>query len=128
MERHRQARARAQRKECLGLYWVTGDQAQPILLRYSSQDQLCLHQCKVVADAYAWATSEWEVGVVWASGSLCWGEAFGVEHLRVLPKSRMAVGYVGAQHDYAVRRNDIATDFVIGYCFPSEDPGWRIEP
>ena len=40
----------------------------------------------------------------------------------------MAVGYVGAQDDYAVCRNEISLDFIIGNCFPSENPGWRIEP
>src|SRR5437879_5561043 len=96
LKRHRQASARAQRKECLGLDWMTGDHAQLVMLCYSSQDQLHLHQRKVVADAYAWSTSEWEVGVVGATSSLYWGKALRVEHLRVLPKSRMAVGYVGA--------------------------------
>src|SRR5579884_2639817 len=107
---------------------MTGDQAQLVMLCYSSQDQLHLHQRKVVADAYAWSTSEWEVGVVGATSSLYWGKALRVEHLRVLPKSRMAVGYVGAQHDHAVCRNEISPNFVVGNCFPSENPGWWIEP
>src|SRR5260370_3044334 len=79
-QHHRKTMTRAHGQQDLGFNLVIGNQAQPVALGDSRQDELGLHHSEVAANAQAWATAKREMGKVRAPSRAFGGEALGVKH------------------------------------------------
>src|SRR5438128_548696 len=101
---------------------------QLVALHDSSYDQLCLHECEIFPNTLAGSSTERKEGILWRLNWALGIEAFWIELLRLFPKCRMVMRYVGTHPDSAVPWDTIATKFVIFPCFSVSGPDWRIEP
>ena len=92
-----------------------------------AQEQLHLHQGKMVPNAQAGAAAEWQVGKGMPLLDLLFPHAVGDEVIRPVVQMSRAMNTVDKYTHRRPRRDSKVTNLVIGFGDPVGDPGRRIE-
>src|ERR687895_83618 len=92
---------------------VFGYKPKPVALRQRREDELHLHQRKVLANTPARSTAERIIGKFRPICRPFWGESLRVKYIGTLPKVWVTVGHIGAHHQLDALGNAIATDLIL---------------
>src|SRR5512147_1492991 len=98
MNSHFEPIARAQRNQSLQLYILAGRRREAAALRQAGQDEPALHAGKAFSNAQARPTSEGNIRKA-RTGE---GEMPGVESIRILPESGVAVDCIRAEDEQGI--------------------------